>query len=207
MKMTVIQKYVRDLLQDDRTGHDMRHIERVASLAQDILKTEPQADTDLTMAIVYLHEIFDVKLDLGISLSQLEDLLKAAEIETGQGANLLHSIQNLSYTDNLPQRQVLSLEGQIAQDADRLDAMGAIGIARTFYYGGVKGQSLYTDQDPREVIDADNYHDNDSAINHFYEKLLKLKDIMNTDRGRELAQERHEFMICFLDRFNQETGR
>lgn len=111
----------------------------------------------------------------------------------------------MSFSDNLGQKYKLSLEGQIVQDADRLDAIGAIGIARTFYYGGAHGHILYDPEiQPREKMTHDEYRDNKTVINHFYEKLFKLKDDMNTPLAQKIAVERTEYMKSFVNEFKKE---
>src|SRR5699024_10806706 len=114
---------------------------------------------------------------------------------------ILYIIQNLSCSKNIDQKQNLSFLGQIVQDADRLDAIGAIGTARAFYYGGSKKHLIYDDTRPRkaEDITEENYREQNSVVNHFFEKLLILKDSMNTEKGRKVAVHRTEFMKQFLD--------
>lgn len=114
---------------------------------------------------------------------------------------------NISYSKNLSKNRELSQLGKIVQDADRLDALGAVGIARAFYYGGSKNHSLYNDTEPRptDQLTEDNYREQRSVINHFYEKLLHLKNSMNTPLGKQTAQERTKFMEDYLIQFDQET--
>ena len=117
-------------------------------------------------------------------------------------------IRNISFKGGISSTKEKSLELQIVQDADRLDAMGAIGIARAFHYGGFKNRTIYDPEiKPKNYKSAEDYIKSDApTINHFYEKLLLLKDLMNTETGRKLAGQRHTFMLKFLDEFYREWG-
>lgn len=206
MDLQRVRQFIEDLLSDDQSGHAMDHIDRVLKHAEAILPTEPSADTAVTLAIVLLHESFDDKLDRTVDNQAVIDLLSYAGFEREDTENILHSIHNLSYSKNLKVKHRLSIEGQIAQDADRLDALGALGVARTFYYGGAKGHALYSHSDPKISQDAEDYRADQNCRNHFYDKLLRLKDLMNTDEGRRLAQGKHDFMAAFLREFETEIG-
>ena len=137
-------------------------------------------------------------------LSALEERL--AEIDPSIQASVFAIIDHLSFSKNLSEKQVLSQEGQIVQDADRLDAIGAIGIARTFYYGGHVGNPMYDPElPPRTQMDAAAYRsERSTVINHFYEKLLLLESKMNTETGRRLARKRTAFMEQYLQEFFDE---
>ena len=139
----------------------------------------------------------------------LEDILQALEIynyiSKDDIENIIYSCTNLGFSSNIAERKELSIEGKIAQDADRLDGMGAIGIARTFAYGG-KNRNLLYDPDNNELVNAEEYYKNGSrtSISHFYDKLLKLKDLMNTDTAKKIAKERHKYLENFLEEFLDE---
>lgn len=206
MDIEKLRRFTKDLLEHDTSGHALDHIDRVQALAHQILATEPTASMEVTQAIVLLHESFDEKLDKTVSPQDVIDVLSQAGFEREDTENILYSIHNLSYSKNIKVHHTLSLEGQIAQDADRLDAIGALGIARTFYFGGAKGHALYTLTPPHESKTLKEYRKDANCRNHFYDKLLKLKDLMNTDEAKRLALDRHDFMVNFLKQFESEIG-
>ena len=153
----------------------------------------------------WLHDTIDDKLadDKRQSVETIEQLLVEYDATADQVAEVLHIIQHISYSKNLAKKHELSAMGQIVQDADRLDAIGAIGIARAFYYGGHKKDALYDDSSPRNSSDLteETYRAESTVLNHFYEKLLLLEETMNTDAGKREAAIRTDFMKEFLDRF------
>lgn len=193
-------------LEGDSSGHDIWHARRVSSLAR-IIAVETGADTVVCQLAAILHDIPDDKR----GVSEKEEI---ARLEAWMGKHGMdgHSIdavteiiRNMSFRGgNNPPME--SLEGKVVQDADRLDAIGAIGIARTFAYSGSRGQPLHDpDLPPREKMDFHEYrHGRSTAVNHFHEKLLKLPGLMNTDYGRRLALKRKEFMEEFLENFMRE---
>lgn len=200
-----LQDFTYSQLCHDKSGHSLDHIKRVEGIAKQILTDLPQADPSVTLAIVWLHEAFDDKLDFPAQPDQIIQLLETAHFTPSQIENIIHSIQHLSFSKNLNEATPLSIEGQIAQDADRLDAMGAIGIARTFYYGGAKGHLLYSHDQPNPVKTLQDYRQDANCLHHFDVKLLKLYDLLNTDTGRQIGYARHQFMLNFLQQFKQET--
>lgn len=204
MDIKGIRGFITSQLNEDKTGHAMDHIRRVERTAKDILQTEPTADSDLTIAIVLLHEIFDEKLNLNIDKTRLITCLKEWGLTNSQIENLLDAITYLSFSKNIDQTHLLSLEGQIAQDADRIDAIGALGVARAFYYGGAIGQPLYDNQQINQNTTQTNHEKIATCIGHFDEKLLKIYSLINTQRGREIARERHQFLLDFKDQFYKE---
>lgn len=202
-----IQSYVKQKLVDDHSGHDMAHIERVVKLVKQILVTEPNANSFIVIASAYLHDVIDEKVvdDGNLAVAQLDDFLKIQPISANSIQMIFDIIENMSYRKNLNNKKILSLEGQIVQDADRLDALGAIGIGRTFYYGGNKHHIMYDPNiPPRTALNETNYKQPSTVINHFYEKLFLLKDLMNTQKGKQLAQARHDFLIQFVKLFESE---
>ncbi|SEA63481.1 uncharacterized protein SAMN05421743_106180 [Thalassobacillus cyri] len=185
-----IECYVKELFEDDVTGHDYFHMRRVARQARELAEQEG-ADSFLAEAAGWLHDIGDAKLfnDPTHAKKVMNDYLKELNVPAGRIADIEAAIEDVSFSKgNVPD----SLEGRIVQDADRLDAIGAIGIARTFAFGGAKGQLIYDEQQGR------------TSIQHFYDKLLKLKEKMNTNAAREIALERHEFMENYLRQFYRE---
>ncbi|MRX70912.1 phosphohydrolase [Bacillus lacus] len=204
IQLNDIEAFSRQQLYNEKSGHDWFHIERVRKNALLLLEGETGANSAVIEAAALLHEAFDTKLDVHrrSTSGEIFNLLTACGFSAGEGTDILHIIENLSFKGGR-ERPSLSFEGEIVQDADRLDALGAIGIARAFTYSGWKGQDLF---DPelkvREEMSEREYREGEStAINHFYEKLLKLPALMNTDRGRKIAQSRVKVMENFLDEF------
>jgi uncharacterized protein len=205
-----IQAFVKQKLANDFSGHDMAHIERVVKLAEQILQHEPKANAFIVIVSAYLHDVIDEKVvaDVNQAVIELRDYLILQALTDNEIKMIFDIIENMSYRKNLNQKKELSLEGQIVQDADRLDALGAIGIGRTFYYGGNKHNIMYDPNiSPRMALDEDNYKRPNTVINHFYEKLLLLKDMMNTQTAKKLAEPRHQFLVQFIEQFEKEwTG-
>lgn len=198
--------FVKCILEADASGHDWYHIERVYKLAQTIAKEEGGDCFIIEMAAL-LHDVADEKLNESeeAGLKRVEDYLAGLRVSPEEQMHILHIIMNMSYKGGHGGK-VETLEGKIVQDADRLDALGAIGIARTFAYGGAKGRLMYDPKvPPREAMTKEEYRkSNDPSLNHFYEKLLKLKDLMNTEYAKRLAEERHLYMEQFIEQFMKE---
>lgn len=210
--MSVIQEtiiYVKDILSGAEGGHDWYHIERVWNTARYIREQEKAGDPLVIELAALLHDISDAKFNGG---DDEKGSRMAGEFLLNQGLEkekVLHIrsiIKHVSYKGGFPQDQIHTIEFQIVQDADRLDAIGAIGIARAFNYGGFKNRPIHHPEKALQEYDnSEAYHKSDApTINHFYEKLLKLKDLMNTSTGKNLANERHEYMLQFLDQFYRE---
>ncbi|MCA1321149.1 HD domain-containing protein [Bacillus tianshenii] len=204
--MDKIESFVQAKFEHDATGHDWHHIQRVRKLAVHIAEQE-KADRDFVEIIALLHDVIDDKLTVNTeeALNELTEFLKGLAVSEEQIHEIMYIIDNIGFKGGngivLP-----SLEGRIVQDADRLDALGAIGIARTFMYAGAKGSAMY---DPRiEVRDSMSYEqyrtERSSAINHFYEKLFLLKDTLHTNTAKRIADERHVYMEQFVDQFLKE---
>lgn len=205
--IVAVQSYVAQKLAHDFSGHDIAHIERVVSLAQTILINESNADAFIVILSAYLHDVIDEKVvaDVNQAVSELRDYLFSLNLTQIQINQIFDIIENMSYRKNLSSVKKLSLEGQIVQDADRLDAIGAIGIGRTFYYGGNRHNIMYNPAiSPRTQLNEDNYKQPNTVINHFYEKLFLLKDMLNTTTAKQLAKQRHEFMLQFVNQFEKE---
>ncbi|QOY34842.1 HD domain-containing protein [Anaerobacillus isosaccharinicus] len=200
------EQYVKSILEDDSSGHDWWHIHRVRSLARKIAANEG-ANIFICELTALLHDLADEKLigDEEKGLNSIHDWLERNEVNENDIQHILSIIRTMSFKggNNVA---VETLEAKVVQDADRLDALGAIGIGRTFAYAGAKGQLMYDPSIPvRDEMTKEEYRKGEStAINHFYEKLLKLKDLMNTDYGRVLAEERHQYLEEFLQRFLDE---
>lgn len=206
--ITKTVEFVKQKLEGAEAGHDWFHIERVWKLSLRIAATE-KADITVVALAALLHDIADPKFHEGdetLALRISEDFLSKLGVEAGIKNQILFIIENISFKNRADAPSYLPVELKIVQDADRLDAMGAIGIARTFNFGGFKNNLMYhPDLPPNLNQSKDEYKKSvGTTINHFYEKLLLLKDLMNTDEGRRLAEERHEFMLQFLDQFYAE---
>jgi uncharacterized protein len=203
-----IKKYVQDVCKNESTGHDWWHIERVYNNAMLINKKE-QANEFILTIIVFMHDLYDHKFYNGNVAEKLEETLKQLQVyeylSKEDIKNIIYSCTNLGFSSNFLDKKELSPEGKIAQDADRLDGIGAMGIARTFAYGGKVGRLIY-DPNNTEIVTAKEYNEKGSktSISHFYDKLLKIKDLMNTDTAKEIAIERHKFLEKFLKEFLDE---
>lgn len=205
-KIAKIKEYTTAIMGKDASGHGMDHIDRVVANAQNILKSEPQADVFITIAAAFLHDTVDYKLveDETAAYQQLTNfLVDDIGVTPDELAAILTILKNMSYSKSLEGEAIkLSIEGQIVQDADRLDALGAIGIMRTAYYGGKKGHPIYDPAiEPIDYQNMEDYRKGSTVINHFYEKLLLLSDRMNTAAAKEEAQRRTKFMEEFLAEF------
>ncbi|EFR30717.1 HD domain-containing protein [Eremococcus coleocola] len=211
MTNQTIIDYVKAELSQDKTGHAWDHIERVVANCRQLLaKLNKVVDEEIVITAAYVHDCLDDKLFNNPEEKevQLKHHLLNNGLSTDQVVTIIDIIKNQSFSANLTSRQALSLEGQVLQDADRLDALGAIGIARTFYYAGAKGNPLYNQSSVRTQLDKAAYRQaENSSINHFYEKLLKLENLMNTEVGKNEAHKRTVFMQEFLSNFYQEIGQ
>lgn len=204
----VVKEYVKNACYNDSTGHDWWHIQRVYNNAM-LINEKEKADKFILTIIVLMHDLYDHKFYNGNIEEKLEETLKELDIynciSQSDIENIIYSCANLGFSANIDETKELSLEGKIAQDADRLDAIGAIGIARTFAYGGKSGKPIYEPYNNKNV-DAEEYRKKGSktSISHFYDKLFKIKDLMNTDTAKIIAQERHKYLEAFLQEFLDE---
>ena len=201
-------QFVKETLENAEGGHDWFHIERVLNNAKLIAKTE-DADDFIVQLGALLHDIADSKFhngDESIGPKIAAEFLESQQVSTEVIDHVVKIIKNISFKGGNIEQKFYSAELDIVQDADRLDAIGAIGIARTFNYGGFKNRAIYDPEiEPKLNMTKEQYKaSNAPTINHFYEKLLLLKDRMNTKTGAEIAQKRHEFMEQFLDQFYAE---
>lgn len=200
--------FVKDQLKDAESGHDWFHIERVYKNALLIAQSEV-CNLEVVKLGALLHDIADSKFHNGdetIGPKTARTFLESQNISEEIIIHVIKIIENISFKGGNFEKKFNSIELEIVQDADRLDAIGAIGIARTFNYGGFKNRTLYNPViSPQLNMTKEEYKNSEApTINHFYEKLLLLKDKMNTKTGRELAKERHQFMEKFLSQFYAE---
>ena len=198
--------FVKEALTDAEGGHDWFHTERVFKNALFIAKDEPEADPLIVGLGALLHDIADSKFHDGneeLGPAMAGEFLKELGVSPNITDHVVKIIENISFKGGNFEQKFSSLELEILQDADRLDAIGAIGIARCFNYGGFKNRPLYDPSVPPNLhMSKEEYKkSNAPTINHFYEKLLLLKDRMNTATGKEMAEKRHKFMEEYLEQF------
>ena len=210
-KETIIQKtidFVKEVLSNAEGGHDWWHIYRVWNLSKYIAKTE-NVDMFIVELGALLHDIADSKFHDGdeeIGSRKAREFLSSLNVDKEVIVHIENIIANISFRGGKHIQKFKSPELDVVQDADRLDAMGAIGIARTFNYGGYRGREIYNPEIKPNLNMAKEEYKNSNAptLNHFYEKLLLLKDRMNTNTGKSMAKHRHKFMEQFLDEFYKE---
>ncbi len=200
--------FVKESLKNSEGGHDWFHVERVYNISKNIANKE-NADLFVVALGALLHDIADSKFHGGNELigpKKASSFLKDQQVDDEIIQHVVKIIENISFKGGNFSQGFRSLELDCIQDADRIDAIGAIGIARCFSYGGYKGRSLYDPKiKPNLAMTKEEYKKSTApSINHFYEKLLLLKDKMNTDTGKKMALERHVFMQNFLDQFYKE---
>lgn len=207
----IIQKtatFVQETLQNAESGHDWWHVLRVWNNAKLIAQTE-KVDLLIVELAALLHDIADSKFHNGdeeIGPKTAGEFLKSIEVEAVIIEHVQQIIRNMSFKSSFEQVKFSSPEMKVVQDADRLDAIGAIGIARAFTYGGFKNREIYNPEIKPDFNLTKEVYKNATAptINHFYEKLLLLKDQMNTKTAREIAEQRHQFMETYLQQFYAE---
>lgn len=203
-----LKEFVISQLENDNTGHGIDHIQRVVDMSKKILATEPSANTNIVLLAAWLHDTYDDKLfkDTETQKKKVAEFLATNGIDSKP---IFHIIDNMSwskqiYGDALP----LDINGQIVQDADRLDAIGVVGTVRTFIFGNGKDRIMYDEKiKPRDIEDKDTYRDlnaETTTINHFYEKLFKIKDYLNTNLAKEIGEVRDKRMHNFVDEFISE---
>lgn len=200
--------YVKSELAESEKGHDWWHVQRVWSMACLISATEPVDQFVVELAALF-HDIADPKFHAGdeeIGPAKAYEFLTSLNIEPAVIEHVVNIIRNISFKGGHKSSDFSSAELNVVRDADRLDAMGAIGIARAFHYGGYKNRLLYDPGiKPNMNMTKEEYRNSDApTINHFYEKLLLLKELMHTPTGKSLAERRHAFMEQFLQEFESE---
>lgn len=201
------EQFIRAEFKTEGSGHDWYHIDRVRKMALRIGRIEG-SDLFVTEMAALLHDLDDWKLKSSVlnKLVKTENWLDQVNVPDDMASGILKIIGEVSFKGAGTETPVSSVEAAVVQDADRLDAIGAIGIARAFAYGGNKNRLIF-DPDVSPVMhrNFEAYKNgNASTINHFYEKLLLLKERMNTTTARRIAEERHRFMEVFLDQFSEE---
>jgi len=199
---------VKERLEGTESGHDWFHIERVWKLSLHIQEKEGGDKLVIELAAL-LHDIADPKFHNGdetVATKIVTEFLTGQKVDGETIDKVIFIIENMSFKNRNDTPKELPLELKIVQDADRLDAIGAIGIARTFNFGGYKNNLMYhPDIQPKLNQSKEDYKkSNGTTINHFYEKLLLLKDLLNTKTAKEIAEQRHQFMLQFLDQFYKE---
>jgi uncharacterized protein len=203
-------EFVRSSLKEAEGGHDWWHIYRVWKTAQKIAEAESNLGKDIDMLVVelgaLLHDIADSKFHDGneeVGPQMASQFLRSIDIDEEIIYQIENIIKNISFKGGAHVHDFSSVEMNIVQDADRLDAIGAIGIARVFNYGGHKNRAIYDPSiKPQQKMTKEEYKNSTApSLNHFYEKLLLLKDLMNTESGKRIAEQRHKFMEEYLSRF------
>jgi uncharacterized protein len=200
------RKTAEEIYRNFDASHDLDHIDRVMKNAMEIATTEPTANEFIIKLGVLLHDIEDAKY-------KLDDTLSVREILEMHGADgklideVVDCIDSVSFSGG-NEKTITSIEGAVIRDADRLDAIGAIGIARAFTFGGARGRKLYdANEVARTKMSEEDYRKEGTAtVTHFHEKLLLLKELMVTNKGKLLAKERHQFMVGFLEQLDREIG-
>lgn len=206
--ISATESFVKSELEGGEAGHDWWHIDRVRKSALHLARQEG-ANLFIVELGALLHDIGDSKFhdgDENLGPRKVKTFLESLNLETNSIEHLIQIVENISFTKSLESSNFRSLELNVIQDADRLDAIGAIGIARAFSFGGYKKRIFYDPEiPPIKNISKEEYKKRSSpTINHFYEKLLLLKDMMNTQAGQRMAQERHQFMELYLEQFYSE---
>lgn len=206
--ITLTINFVKEKLEGAEAGHDWFHIERVWKLSKKIAEQEG-GNLEVIELSALLHDIADPKFHNGdetLALKISQNFLEEIHVNAELIEQVLFVIKNISFKNRAEAPENPPLELQIVQDADRLDAIGAIGIARTFNFGGFKNNLMYHPEiKPNLGMNKEEYKkSNGTTINHFYEKLLLLKNLMNTETAKRIASERHDFMLQFLDEFYKE---
>jgi len=213
MNLLLLEKtreFVKQQLQNAESGHDWLHIERVYQNALQLIESITCNKTIVLVAVL-VHDLNDSKFNAGKEqaiLAEIKTFLRNAGMLENEISQVENIIENMSFRHSFHQQEEKSIEFQIVQDADRLDAIGAIGIARAFSYGGYKQRAFYDESLPTITHQSSDSYQNSKAatISHFYEKLLLLKDQMNTSAAKKLAKKRHQFMLDFLEQFEAERS-
>lgn len=214
LEITEVINFVRKQLKDEKTGHDFYHGQRVAHLAKKMyLQDNSNAHQDSRIVAIieaagYLHDTIDEKIcpDPEIVLTNIQKILSQVGFTSLEMKDILFTMQHMSFSKNIEHHYQLPVSGQYVQDADRIESLGAIGIARAFTYGGAHGNVIYDPTiKPQKLVSHDQYRQHqETTINHFYEKLFQLEDLMNTAGGKKEAHIRTEYMHNFVKEFIQE---
>jgi uncharacterized protein len=209
--MSIIENtinFVKKQLEHAESGHNWFHMERVYNNAL-LISQEETCNIEVVQLAALLHDIADSKFHDGdetVGPKVARDFLVSENVSEETISHVVKIIENISFKGGNFEKRFTSKELEIVQDADRLDAIGAVGIARTFNYGGYKNREIYNPEiEPNLKMSKEEYKNSTApTINHFYEKLLLLKDKMNTETAKKIAQQRHAFMETFLEQFYNE---
>lgn len=214
MDIAAVIRFTKEHLKNEKTGHDFYHGERVAHLASKMYLADHESahEDSREVAIIktaaYLHDTIDEKVcaDSEKVVTEIDELLPQVGFNDLEVWDILYTIQHMSFSANIEHHYHLPLSGQYVQDADRLESLGAIGIARAFTYGGKHGNKIYDPEiKPEKLVSHDQYRNHEeTTINHFYEKLFSLADLMNTPAAEKEAQRRTEYMRTFVKEFMDE---
>ena len=209
MLMNKAFDFMKECLEKDNSGHGVEHIKRVIKNAEMILDEEKNADKEVVMLSAILHDVDDYKL--GGNGGDLERFFNENDVDEVIRGKVKNVIENISFSKSGENPEFSSLEQKIVSDADKLDAMGAIGVCRTIMYSVATNRALFCDDElPIEGLSEEEYKNKDRkgnhSINHFFDKLLKLKGAMQTNAGKIEAEKRHKFMVMFLKEFFDEVG-
>lgn len=201
-------RFARKSLEHAEGGHDWLHVKRVLKNARRIMRKKKADKTVVFLGLIF-HDLADPKFsngDNGKGIKLTRAFLEETGVKEKTTRKVIDIVQNISYNGGFRNSGKASRELKIAQDADRLDALGAIGVARAFHYGGFTGRKIYDpDIRPAKYRSEKEYRENQApSINHFHEKLLRLRKQMNTKAGRKIAGKRHKFLKDFLKQFNKE---
>ena len=202
-----VTNFVKNEIKDYDSGHSWFHIDRVRRIALDLQEKEG-GDRCIVELSALLHDVGDAKfyLDENMAEQKISGFLSKQELSGTVIDEIIKNVKSVSFNGGKNKALTNSIEFQVVQDADRLDAIGAIGIARAFHYGGFKNREIYNPKiKPVHYETKEEYRkSNAPTINHFYEKLLLLVEQMNTESGKKLAKQRHEFMLNYLEQFYHE---
>lgn len=204
-----VREYSQVHLAGDLTGHDFNHAKRVLYWVETIIQADDyHVDELVAKSAALLHDTIDDKVVMDTKKARVDlEKFLLETVSENQASAIMAIVDRMSYSANIEQKQTLSIEGQIVQDADRIDALGAQGILRTAYYGGRNGHPIYdATLLPQTFESKTDYRKGTTVINHFYEKLLLLPDLMNTETGKREGKRRKRFMEFFLDEFYNETS-
>ncbi|MDO4912588.1 MAG: HD domain-containing protein [Lactobacillus sp.] len=210
MDRKAVANFVKEKLKDERTGHDFYHGERVAKLAEKMYLADYPAGelADIVYTAGFVHDVIDEKVtdNPDQSLQEVLAFLKTQQLSLDELNDIEYTITHMSYSKNIEHHYELPLIGKYVQDADRIESLGAIGIARAFQFGGKHGNLIYDPAiKPEKLVSYEQYrHHEETTINHFYEKLFHLEKLMNTTSGRAEAHRRTQFMHEFVDEFLKE---
>jgi uncharacterized protein len=210
-KQEIINKtaeFARNFFEGENSGHDWFHTERVWKMAKYLAEKE-NAGLFVTEMAALLHDVADWKLNDGdekAGLKKVQNWLEGNTVEEKAIEHILSIIDRMSFSKETEGKKIDTVEGFVVQDADRLDAIGAIGVARTFAFGGTRNRKIYDPNiKPKTIATFEQYKNGEStSINHFYEKILLLKDRLNTKAAKEIGEERHKFVEDFLKQFLKE---